>query len=203
MIPSDSKPILFEIIKNDIEEVHLAQWVDKINSHNHLDRRLLIFSDSGFSLCRPKAFSKVPEVTKFFSWFDLKSIELNDNIFKFLFYDNDQDTRSISFSFDQSTELLDILCQHLANILIPSEYPKILAGSNFSIDNYITVPMISGLSRLKANIFYDRVIDDEIRSLIDSYSNFLSSGMTQINLGLFGNSNFVGIISRSRIIKRN
>lgn len=194
MIPKDKESILSEIIKNDIEEVHLAQWVDKINSHNHLDRRLLIFSDSGFALCRPKAFSKVPEITKFFSWFNLQSIELNDNTFKFSFNGNDQDGRSITFSYDQITELLDVLCQHLANILIPSEYPKVLAGANFSIKNYISVPMISGISRLKANIFFDNEVNDEIRSLIDSYTNFLNSGMTKLNLGLFGESHFIGYV---------
>lgn len=193
MIRKDIEPFLCEIIKNDIEEVHLAQWVDKINSHNHLDRRLLVFTDSGFALCRTKTFSKVPEITKFFSWFNLQSVELNENIFKFIFESEEQE-RIISFSFEQTNELLDVLCQHLANILIPSEYPQILVGHNFSIENYNTIPMTSGLSRLKANVFYDHEENDEIRSLFDSYSNFLTSGMTKLNLGLFGDSSFIGII---------
>lgn len=109
MIRKDIEPFLCEIIKNDIEEVHLAQWVDKINSHNHLDRRLLVFTDSGFALCRAKTFSKVPEITKFFSWFNLQSVELNENIFKFIFESEEQE-RIISFSFEQTNELLDVLC---------------------------------------------------------------------------------------------
>ena len=76
MSESDVSIPLKEIMKGRSEEVIDARWVDKFNSRHRAEKRILVLTESSFSLYQAKTFSKVPKLIKRFLWFDLKKIEM-------------------------------------------------------------------------------------------------------------------------------
>lgn len=175
--------------KSEIEDIHFAQWVKKIHKYRQTTR-LLVFSDSCLELWKTTVISQSKEFvkTKSFSWFALTSIDVEKKKFKFSF---SKDFKPMTVLYDQPTNLLNALGNLFSNIYLPSEYPRIQGEPNFSQNNFAIDPTKSGLTRLKAKLLEKNSETEEIVSLFNTFKNFVYSGMTTFNLGLFENSQYI------------
>lgn len=198
MISKDIEPYLQEIIKYDMEKVFFANWVEKINRHQNIQKRLLIFTDVRIYQCRLKAFSKVPQLKKSYSWFKLTTVELNEPKTIIFTFKNNDGFLVKKFISDVPYAIIDFVGQQIVNIENPQEYPQFVVP-HFSFLKY-PISIFSGLNRLKAKILYDNPPNDEILSLFESYSLFLNSGSTIFVFGMFSESQYSGLILDSLCI---
>lgn len=139
-----------EIMRNRYETVLFGMWIEKINTKQHLDKRLLVMTESIAALYWVKHFPKSLQMKRNFKWFEITKIEVPDQItMKFHF------TRGeISFKLEDKSytfKLLDIVIQHLREILSEDEFPslEIPAGYNHPIIS----SRLRGVKRLRAKIF--------------------------------------------------
>lgn len=167
---------LKEIMRGRNEAVIDARWVEKLNSRHKLEKRILVITESSFSLYQIKTFSRVPRLSKRFSWFKLKKLELVES-------------KKIRFSFTEDVvivteaifSILSNLIPHIRKILTDGEMPELLL-QQFNIEE-LTSKIDSasrGVLRLKARLYTERpnVPDD----LINSYIKFLKSEQHELNI---------------------
>ena len=202
MISKDTEPYLQEIIKNGVEKVFFANWIEKMNRHQNIQKRLLVFSDIGIYICHPKAFSKISQKKTSYSWFDIVSIELIEPKTIIFSFRSTNDTLSHKKVIsDVPYAIIDFVGQQIVNIENPQEYPQFVVP-HFSYLKY-PISIFSGLYRLKAKILYDNAPNKQIMSLLELYTLFLNSGSNIFNFGMFGENQYNRLILDSLCVVPN
>lgn len=105
-----------------------CRWVDKVNSHNMKDSRLLMITYWEFYLFRKPRFSKALQLKKQFLWYDIKKLEMISPT-NFKIYIDEEDTLTISYLL--ATRLFEKMYTYLINFLLPSEYPEFVFLENY------------------------------------------------------------------------
>ncbi|OHS97870.1 hypothetical protein TRFO_35830 [Tritrichomonas foetus] len=194
MIDSELVDLVPELLENNSEMAFFARWVEEISSKQQVNRRLIILSDSGLSVCSSKSFTKTPTRNKFLSWFDLKRLNLiQSDTLKFYFLNNEKSIEAtVAFITEDPRNVIDLIGQHLVNILNPDEYPNIDIP-NFRFSDF-SPSIFRSLLHLMAKALADYKFSDDIISLVNTYHLFLESGSSCLNTGIFQNSKYLDLI---------
>ncbi|KAH0793111.1 Leucine Rich Repeat family protein [Histomonas meleagridis] len=175
MVDKEVEAHLKEIMKGRTENVIDARWVEKISSNHRKEKRVLVLTESSFSLYKTKAFSKLPKPSKRHTWFELKKLEApSTKTLSFSFVDE-----NITFSSDSTDVILKRIVPHLQQILTKSEMPTITISKYSSLDDSKLSPL-RGVSRLRARLYTERPTTPE--DLLNTYQDFLKSGKTNLDV---------------------
>lgn len=163
-----------EIMHDRTEAILDARWVERINSRHRAEKRILLLTESSFSLYQTKAFSKMPKMSRHFTWFDLQKIEMPQAKTLCLTFEND----SVLFTCDSIETVLLKMISHIQEIFSLNEMPK-MEIQHYNLEE--SEDTFRPIKRLKARIYTQRGSIPE--DLIHSYMQFLRSGKDKLNIG--------------------
>jgi hypothetical protein len=171
-----SEATVSELMRGRPESILGALKISLGGTQKPSDYRLLVLTEVGPELYRPKPFSKGLELARRFSWFEIVSISDTPQFLTLTF-------RSGSFNFDHTSALLiiDAIMAHLHLILPDSDLPEV-SSVRFA-DPGPTGDPYRGFYRLRARIYEaEGTFPDEIGF---PYRVFLISRPITIHLADF------------------